>query len=362
MLTRIPFLHHEILISGNPLGDFPDISSYFSEYSSIHVLLDQNSFRHCFPIVRLKLSLPETNVHVVDAGESSKSFLTAGKLVEALYRSGADRSTLLLVIGGGMLCDLGGFVAGNYMRGIAHVLMPTTLMAMVDASVGGKCAVNVSGVKNLAGLFKSPVSVLIYPEFLKTLPDRELLSGFAEVIKHCILSGERVPDFPNGFLNAPIMEIYSLIESSVRFKCSVVESDFGDNGNRRQLNFGHTVGHVIESVSNSDDHDPLLHGEAVALGIMVEAILSHNLTGYPKEKMINLLAIIRHYFGALKLPVFTDSWPLLLAGDKKTLAGNFRMVLLDKNSKPKTDVMVSLESIRGAVDTLPKFLEETPAR
>jgi 3-dehydroquinate synthase len=352
MLSRIVSGDNPVYSDSEGVVGLFEVLKVLPTYSSLHVLVDSNTAANCLPVLERSGVLKNASIHVVEAGEGSKSLASSAHLIDRLSQSGADRSALLLNLGGGMVCDLGGFVASIFMRGIRHINIPTSLMAMVDAAIGGKTAVNHSGIKNLVGAFHMPEAVFISSVFLKTLAYRELRSGFAEVIKHALIgAGPQLSE-----LGHPIEAVSSswdeIIAASVRFKSSVVASDPTDRSFRRILNFGHTIGHVVESISLENGGLPLSHGESVALGMMVETVLSHRLNGLDEESMLNILGLLRRHYPDLALPPMSEEWIRLLQGDKKSDSGTFRFVLLSEIGRPEIEQKVDIRQIMGAVEAL----------
>lgn len=240
-------------------------------YNKVVALTDENSWKYCFKHVSGVLGTD--NVIILMQGEEHKSLASSHFIWQKLLENKADRNSLIVNIGGGVITDLGGFSASVYKRGIDFINVPTTLMAIVDASVGGKTAINFEGVKNVIGSFKKPEATILFPSFLNTLPERHLKSGFAEMLKHAMLSGgdmfERFfhPEFNFSLINGKD------IVNTIRFKLNVVRNDFSDKGIRRQLNLGHTLGHAFESYFATTS-SPLTHGESVAAGLLAEAYIS----------------------------------------------------------------------------------------
>jgi 3-dehydroquinate synthase len=255
-----------------PIGEsLPDFLSS-QQYSKIVVIADNNTKRHCYPV--LKAFLPKHSVVTVPSGEAHKTLATCEKIWEAMTREELDRHALVINVGGGVIGDMGGFCAAVYKRGIDFIQVPTTLLSQVDASVGGKLGIDFQGFKNHLGVFNIPKSVLIDPVFLKTLPEREIRSGFGEVIKHCLIADAakweeiRTKDFEQQ--NWP-----DLIAHSVKIKQQVVDQDPTEKGLRKILNFGHTLGHAVETCFlNKPANQRLFHGEAIAVGMIMEAYLS----------------------------------------------------------------------------------------
>ena len=300
----------------------------------------------------------------VDSGEKMKNIDTAKDILQKIIRIGADRKSLLINIGGGMITDLGGFVASIYMRGIDYINCPTTLLSMVDASIGGKNGVNFEETKNIIGCFGHPKMVIIDIEFLKTLEKRELMSAYGEIIKHSIILDKTyfkmLEKYTENFKN--IEEIYktnllNIIQKSLNIKKYIVEKDFKEKNIRKLLNFGHTIGHAIEAMS-LNTKTPLLHGEAVIIGMIIESKIAVKiglLSQKEYEKNKNLIEkygfewLIRKKFDfSLKESI------KLMKKDKKNQNGEIKMVLPTKIGKCKYDVCVKPEIIKDCLKEILK--------
>ncbi len=305
--------------------------------SRLFILADSQTARHCIPI--LAAALPDTKDAVVllaGEGEESKTIGHALRLWNELSEAGADRSSLLLNLGGGVVSDLGGFVAAGYLRGIRYLNIPTSLIGQVDAAIGGKTGVNADGLKNRIGFFYPPDGVFIYPPFLRTLPSMHLRSGLAEVIKSVVLGD---PKLWRKLLNIPVESLLTippdtglwprLIQSAAHYKNWVVTNDFREKKLRKALNFGHTVGHALESLSLQGSLPALTHGEAVAAGMICSAWLSRHKCGLPVNEAEALSNYIREGFGII--PVDRTMIPALLelmTKDKKNRKGKLMFSLL----------------------------------
>lgn len=283
-------------------ADFNALRAHLAtkNYQSIFVLVDEHTKAACWPILEAALvgDYPLQLIEI-EAGEQHKNIATCEQIWLALLAGQASRKSLLLNLGGGVIGDMGGFCAATFKRGMEFIQIPTTLLSEVDASVGGKLGIDFHSVKNGIGLFQNPQMVLIHPPFLKTLAKRELYSGFAEVIKHALIQDaehwEKLLNYPN---LEEIKDWTSIIKHSIKIKASVVESDPHEKGLRKILNFGHTIGHSIESLSWETDQ-PLLHGEAIAIGMITEAYLSHQLLDLSREELDEIcnyiLKLYPHY-------------------------------------------------------------------
>lgn len=301
-----------------------------AQYSSIFVITDENVAKIWLPA--LQKSLPEQHASItVPAGEAAKTLATVESIWATMHRAGCDRKTLVLTLGGGVIGDMGGFAASTYMRGVAFAHIPTSLLAQVDSSIGGKTGFDFAGLKNLIGTFAQPTAVLIDTTTLSTLSRRDLVAGFAEMLKHGLIRNAAYFRKLVGtdITTCSATQRAELIATSTHIKAEVVQSDETEGGLRKILNFGHTIGHAVEALSWQGDH-PLLHGEAVAIGMVVEAELSQQL-GYLSASDVRL---IRQGIEQAGLPVTVPPLPLSaimekLQGDKKNEHGKVQFTLLE---------------------------------
>lgn len=265
-------LESKVQIGTNLLADLATICQ-LAQYTNLFILTDEKIAEAVLPLVN---NLPKEPVIIrINAGEKEKTIDTVQYIWKKLQEHKCDRKSLLINLGGGVVGDMGGFVASTYMRGIPFIQVPTTLLAQVDASIGGKVAINFNGIKNLIGTFQQPKAVIIDTKTLDSLPDREFLSGFAEIIKHGLIADKEyflqvTSKKPREFSQE---ELATIIARSVEIKQSIAENDPTEMGQRKLLNFGHTIGHAIESIAQNTNK-PLLHGEAVSIGMAAEARLS----------------------------------------------------------------------------------------
>jgi len=321
--------------------------------SKIFLLADKHTNECCTPIV---LSLLATDIPLeiieIEAGETHKHIDTCTQVWYALSELGADRKSLLINIGGGVVTDLGGFVASTYMRGIPFINIPTSLLAMVDASVGGKTGVDLGALKNLVGVINNPKGVVIYPDFLATLPTEELRSGMAEMFKHGLISDEAYWHKMCNLSELTEAHLGSLIYESVVIKNEVVTQDPTEKGLRKTLNYGHTLGHAIESYClQNPNRERLLHGEAIAIGMVLATYLSVKELGFSMEKCDQVKAVLGEYFKKQDFTYeeITDICQLMRF-DKKNVGGNVHFVLLESIGKPKIDCIVPYEEINKAFE------------
>src|SRR3989339_550884 len=280
----------KIIIGKNLLGKINTLLD-LSRFSKIAVLTDENiQISLISQISQIKKSLNrEIVIITIPAGENEKNIETVKNIWKKMFNFGLDRQSLLINLGGGVICDVGGFAASTFMRGIEFINIPTTLLAQVDASVGGKTGVNFNEIKNAIGVFKNPVAVIIDVATLKTLPKRELIAAFGEIIKHGVISGREYFNFitskkPGEFTED---ELIKIIKQSIKIKSDIVKKDPEENGLRKVLNFVHTIGHAIESLSWKTDK-PLLHGEAIAIGMIAESKLAQSMGLLSKNDFITI--------------------------------------------------------------------------
>ena len=292
------------------------------------------------------------SLHTVPAGEASKSLSQAENLCREMIRSGHDRRSLVIALGGGVVGDLAGFVASIFYRGIPFVQIPTTIVSQVDSSVGGKTGVNVPEGKNLLGSFLQPRLVLVDPETLLTLPPREFHEGFAEAIKHAaIRDAEMLPELlaidPSKRSVSP-----DLLARNIAIKARVVEEDeYETRDIRALLNFGHTIGHGIEA---SLPYGEILHGEAIALGIRAALFISEKFSDLPASESAKILSVLHHFHLSLILPESIPTATVLekLARDKKFKSGKIRFVTLSSIGHAKVTETVTLADLESAIEHL----------
>lgn len=300
-----------------------------SAYSQYFVLADTHTYRDCYPLVQP--FLPDHRVKVIQPGEIFKNLDTCTEIWQAMTEAKMDRKALVLNLGGGVIGDMGGFAAGTYKRGVDFIQVPTTLLSQVDASVGGKLGIDFQGYKNHIGLFREPSGVYIYPAFLQTLPFNELRSGFAEVIKHHLIADAGAWETLSAHAgDLTTFDFEALIRHSVAVKQRIVEQDPQEKGARKALNFGHTLGHAIESFFLKQRPEaPLLHGEAIAIGMIAEAYLSHLLGFLSLLELNAITALIKRYYPHTDIPEnsFEEIYQHCLQ-DKKNQTGTILCTLL----------------------------------
>lgn len=315
-------------------------------FSKIAVLTDENIPKSLVDMIQKSINKKLIKI-IIPAGEKEKNIETVKKIWKQMFDGGLDRRSLLINLGGGVVCDMGGFAASTFMRGIDFLNVPTTLLAQVDAGIGGKTGIDFIDIKNGIGIFKDPIGTIIDVETLKTLPRRELTAAFGEIIKHGVISGREYFSLvtskkPEEFDQDELIEI---IKRSIEIKSDIVKKDPKEDGLRKVLNFGHTIGHAIESLSWKTNN-PLLHGEAVAIGMVAEARLSG------KD-----LLIIEESLKKIGLPVKVknikseDIMNMILT-DKKNSTGKINWSLPKKIGKVEINIEVSEEKVIKAIKSI----------
>ena len=337
----------------------------------LFVLTDDNTRRLCWPVVKDYGCLAAAQLITIPAGDEHKNLTSLSHVWQQLQQGGATRHSLMVCLGGGMVTDLGGFAASTFKRGIAFINIPTTLLAMVDASVGGKTGINFCGLKNEVGVFSEAQAVIICTRFLQTLDMQNVLSGYAEMLKHGLISNKEhwaeLLRFPIENLNRQDVEdssdgqdpsggLASLLARSVAVKERIVEADPHEQGLRKALNLGHTIGHAIEEWSftpTKPTPTPLLHGYAVAYGLVGELYLSAVKCHFPTDRLRQTVQFVREYYGT---PAITcNDYPALLrlmTHDKKNTAGTINFTLLSDIGELQLNQSATDEEICEALDFL----------
>ncbi|HEY2580868.1 MAG TPA: 3-dehydroquinate synthase [Mucilaginibacter sp.] len=299
-------------------------------YSRFFILTDDNTAKYCLPMIKDHFAgFDNFNILEINAGEESKDIDFCIGIWRMLIDFGADRKSLLINLGGGVISDMGGFAASTFKRGIDFVHVPTTLLSQVDASVGGKTGIDIDSIKNIIGTFTQPKAVFIAYDFLNSLPPRQILSGLAEMLKHGLIADVAYwEELKNSDLSRPSSE---LIYRSVEIKNKVVMADPTEQGFRKCLNFGHTIGHAIETNSLIHDEDPLSHGEAIAIGMICEAYLSNQKTGLSEEELIEITTVLSNLYPKYLIAESSFSKLFtLMQKDKKNQNGKVNCTLLSQ--------------------------------
>ncbi|WP_164112495.1 MULTISPECIES: 3-dehydroquinate synthase [Sphingobacterium] len=327
------------------------LESFISQgaYSQVLIFVDRNTNDHCLPLLQSLLpDLVDYDIIEIDPGEENKNIDFCIGVWKTMLDFGADRKALMINLGGGVVTDMGGFAASTYKRGIDFVHIPTTLLAQVDASVGGKTGIDMDNVKNIIGTFTQPKAVFINPRFLETLDQRQLISGFAEVIKHGLIQDRDL------YEKCKLMDISKIgpevIHRSVEIKNNVIIEDPKEQGLRKILNFGHTIGHAIEGYSLLHDNNPLLHGEAIAIGMICEAWLSKRYSGLSEVDLKDITQeFLRRYTPySFDKSIYTELM-VLMKNDKKNEDGKIGFALLEKIGSATYNVFVTEDDIKLAL-------------
>ena len=317
-----------------------------ARYSGYFILCDENTLQECLPfLINSCPELARAQIIEIESGEASKAMTICEPIWQTLIENQADRRTLLINLGGGVVSDLGGFIASVYKRGIDFINIPTSLLAMADASVGGKTGIDFYGIKNVIGSFACPKAVFVNPGFLSTLPEKHYQNGLAEVFKIALVSnkvfwnelryGKKKPE--------------ELVTKSIILKNNIVLRDPFDQGRRKMLNFGHTIGHAIEALTLGSAHE-LLHGEAVLAGMIMESHLAFQKKLIPKTVLVEVSTVLRSAFtlkniNGLAFDKILDQ----LGNDKKTIHHKIQFALITGIGTCRVDVTATAAQIKKAV-------------
>ncbi len=332
--------------------DFTLLNQYIEKTkpSQIFILCDENTHENCVATLLANLkteTVPE--IIEIEAGEEMKTIETATQLWEILSEFEADRKSLLLNLGGGVITDMGGFVASTYKRGIRFVNIPTTLLAMCDASIGGKTGIDHQFLKNIVGTFALPEGIFVYPPYLSTLPFEELRSGFAEMLKHGLIADKKHWEDLISIEDLDSKVVAPYIERSMQIKQSVVDEDFKEQNVRKILNFGHTVGHALESLFLKNNVG-IPHGEAVALGMICETHLAFLEGLIDQSTAYEVINHLQRFYPYHSIEAFSDDEILaLMKNDKKNASGQISFSLIDRIGNCKYDYKAENKHIKSAL-------------
>jgi len=324
-----------------------------TNYSKLFIIVDQNTLQHCYPDFCSKIETTlEIEIIQIEAGEENKNIETCSGVWNALSELDADRKCLIINLGGGVVTDLGGFVASTYKRGVDFINVPTSLLAMVDASVGGKTGVDLGALKNQIGVINTSKMVLIDTHFLNTLPQNEMRSGLAEMLKHGLIQDEMYWNKMNDLSKLTTLDLDNLIHESVIIKNNIVTQDPTEQGVRKSLNFGHTLGHAIESYClENSNKTTLLHGEAIAIGMILACYISTKLTKLNADTCNNIKSSLLNTYSSVRFDT-KDIDPIidLMKFDKKNSHGNINFVLLSAIGSTVIDQTVPNNIIKEAFE------------
>ena len=341
-MKKIKTNHYDIFISNQ---NSSLINKFISKnkYSKVFILVDSNTNKYCLDLFLQKhLSGIDFKIVKIKEGEENKNTKNLYSAWTKISKLGGDRNSLLINLGGGLVSDLGGFVASTYNRGIDFINVPTTLLSIVDASIGGKVGINIGRLKNQVGVFNYPKLILIDTSFLETLPKREINSGFAEMLKHGLIFEKNYYKTLSELKNIDSKLSTELIYNSIKIKNEVVNRDPKEKNFRKILNFGHTLGHAIEShFLGKKKAKNLLHGEAISIGMILESYISYKILKLPYEQCKNIKQTINNNFKKVKInKEDLKSIVRLIKFDKKNRGEKVLFVLLYEIGKIKIDIEV----------------------
>ena len=334
-------------------GDiWEDLNSFLMEnsYSKVIVIFDQNTRKYCLDKLLEKTGIKKPVLIETGSGERHKNIESCSEIWKEMMDSGADRDSLCINLGGGVIGDMGGFCASTFKRGIDFIQVPTTLLSQVDSSIGGKLGIDFADVKNSIGIFKDPKAVFIDSCWLETLPVSELRSGFAEIIKHSLIDDVSQWEKLSKIKDLSTVNWEEIIVPSLMVKKRIVEADPFERNIRKALNFGHTIGHAVESHALHSDH-PFLHGEAVAIGMVCEAYLSSKTAGLSEEALMEIRKFIFSLYDKNQLK--EDSYPMLIhlmTKDKKNEGNRINFTMLPKIGAAAINQTCSHELILESLD------------
>ena len=344
-------MKQKVIISGNLERGLVNAISE-CEHDRIFVLTDETTQQLCWPKIKNFKALKNSTPIIIKATDTHKNIDTLSQVWQALSNGGATRHSLMINLGGGMVTDLGGFAASTFKRGIDFINIPTTLLAMVDASVGGKTGINFGGLKNEIGVFSDSRFVIINTQFLDTLDHDNICSGYAEMLKHGLISDERTwAELVTFDLDNPdLSQLQRMVAESIKVKERIVEADPHEHGIRKALNLGHTMGHAFESFAMRRG-TPILHGYAVAYGLISELYMSARKTAFPTDRMHQTVRFIRENYGTFNITC--DDYPTLIElmhHDKKNTSGIINFTLLGNVGDIRINQTANEEEIKEALD------------
>lgn len=344
-MNKISLSDYEIIFDDS----LQSLNNFLSEnkYSTVFVLVDENTNEYCLPV--LKNIITDFKIIEIKSGEVNKNLSSCEIIWQQLIENNADRKALFINLGGGVIGDMGGFAASCYKRGIDFINIPTTLLSQVDSSIGGKLGIDFKYGKNLIGLFRNPKKVFISPQFFKTLPPRQFINGWAEIFKHALIQDKtqwqhyKELDILNTDMN-------DVVYHSLLIKKVVVETDPFEKGLRKILNFGHTIGHAIEAYSLENEKDSLLHGEAIAIGMICEAYLSVKRSGLTENELKEIETVLLKHFPKYDISNFdTEKLLNIISIDKKNERTTILAALLSEIGKCEYDIQISKEEIKESI-------------
>lgn len=333
-------------------SDFFHLRESLKSYQNqkIFLLIDENTRKFCLPI--LSPALEEFDIYVIEikSGEINKVIKTCEFIWNELLSQQANRNSMLLNLGGGVLTDIGGFVAATFKRGMKFINIPTTVLGASDAAIGGKTGVDLKMLKNQIGVFAKSEAIFINPEFFKTLPLRQVNSGLAEIIKSALIANKNLWQI---LMDAHVLQIMNweqIVNESVKVKAEIVDRDPLEKGDRKLLNFGHTIGHAVETYSLQNDEDPLFHGEAIAIGMICESYISMKNLSLSKAEFGQIVKyLINQYHAYVISPESIDVLFELMLQDKKNTSAQINFTLINKIGEGKIDQYIDADLIRESL-------------
>lgn len=359
-MKEINLFNYKIYLSRNEIKVWlKKLNEIISHYSYAVIIVDTNTKKFCLPVLIKNGLLKKTKVIEISTGEKSKNIDTLQYILKELINLNIDRNSIIVNFGGGVLSDTGAFSASIFKRGIDYINIPTTLLSMVDASVGGKTGINFCGYKNIIGTFSEPKAIFIDTFFLKTLDSIELLSGLAEVIKYAIIADKDFFYELSNLKDLSDIDFYKIVSKSILIKKKIIENDFKEFGIRKVLNFGHSFAHAFESLSINNNFK-ITHGEAVAAGMICETALSKIKGILLDNNILNEISslILKFYnFKKLKTLNFDSIYQVILK-DKKNIANNILFSLIKEISNPVINLKCNYEEIKSAYKMFLEIIKE----
>lgn len=350
---------YSVVVGNESINHLKSYLEAENKYSKVFIIVDENTLLHCLPILVEDIpTLYDSEIIEIESGEINKTIEVVTQIWHAMSESHADRKSLIINLGGGVISDMGGFIASTYKRGVDFLNIPTTLLSQVDASVGGKLGIDLGGLKNQIGVFNFPQMVVIYPPFLSTLEWRQLRSGFAEVIKHALIKDKNYWEEVKELEVTFDADWTKIIEHSVQIKNKVVLEDPTEQGLRKILNYGHTIGHAVETWHLENDPNFFLHGEAIAIGMIAEGFLSLEKAGLSQLELNEITRVLKSQFELKPLSEENfEAYGDLMIHDKKNSAGKISFSLLSEIGTCKWDQFCNKEEILSAL----KYYNKTVA-
>lgn len=350
-MKQVKTTNSEVFIGSEVLSSL-NIQLLSSCYSKIFILVDENTLQHCITELITNVELLQgAEIIEINSGEENKTIDICYQIWSTLSYYKADRNSLLINLGGGVITDMGGFIASTYKRGIDFINVPTTLLAQIDASVGGKVGVDLEDLKNMIGVFNEPKGVFVNPNFLKTLDKKQMLSGYAEALKHALISDKEYWDYLKEGMLSDANQWEELISKSVHIKNNIVLADPKEKNQRKILNFGHTIGHAIESFALKGEGLPLLHGEAIAIGIVCESYISYKNTGLSVDELEEIAHTILNFYTPFKIDnVDYNELLELMGNDKKNENNKINFSLLTKIGEAEINKTAEVKTIKESLD------------